>query len=342
MVGRADVARLAGVSPAVVSYVLNDSHPVSPQTRVRVEAAIRELGYRPNALARSLATARSHTIGLLLPDSSNSFFAQLADSVENAALEAGFVVLLGNGADSAERELGYVRAFLDRQADGIIAVPSGEFDAGWREISAARIPAVSLDRLPRDLDLPSVAVDNVGGSRVATEHLIAHGRTRIACITGGWDTSSARERAEGWKLAMASAGLAAPEEWLHQSTFSVEAGHAATLELLRGDPSIDGIFVGSDLQGVGVLRALADLGLQAGADIGVVSFDGTALSDYMTPRLTTVAQPFDRLAEEAIRMLVTLIENPAKDRTDMHLVLPTQLIPRDTCGCHGSEERAAA
>lgn len=340
--GRADVARLAGVSPAVVSYVLNDSHPVSPQTRAKVEAAIETLGYRPNALARSLATARSHMLGLLLPDSSNSFFAQLASAVENAALEAGFVVLLGNGADNAEREIGYVRTFLDRRADGMIAVPGGVFEEGWREISRARIPAVSLDRLPGDLDLPSVVVDNLGGGRTATEHLIGHGRTRIACITGGREMSSARGRAEGWELALRGAGLPVPAEHVIFGDFSAESGHAATLALLERDPEIDGIFVGSDLQGVGVLRALADLGLQAGRDLGVVSFDGTVLSEYMTPRLTTVTQPYDRLAAEAVRMLVTLIEDPARDRTDMHLVLPTVLVPRDTCGCRGISELAAA
>lgn len=342
MVGRADVARLAGVSPAVVSYVLNGSHPVSRQTRAKVEAAIDQLGYRPNALARSLATARSHTLGLLLPDSSNSYFAQLASSVEDAALGAGFVVLLGNGADNTARELGYVRTFLDRQVDGVIAVPGGEFDDGWREISAARIPAVSLDRLPRDLDLPSVVVDNVGGSRSATEHLIGHGRTRIACITGGHEMSSARGRAEGWELALRAAGLPVLAERLMFDAFSAEAGHAATLALLEREPEIDGIFVGSDLQGVGVMRALADLGLQAGRDIGLVSFDGTKLSEYMTPRLTTVTQPYEQLAVEAVRMLVALIEEPTKDRTDMHLVLPTVLVPRDTCGCHSSTEQAAA
>ena len=342
MVGRVDVARLAGVSPAVVSYVLNDSHPVSAKTRAQVEAAIEELGYRPNALARSLATARSHTLGLLLPDSSNSFFAQLAASIENAALEAGFVVLLGNGADDADRELGYVRAFLDRQVDGIIAVLGGESERGWREISSVRIPAVSLDRLPSDFDLPSVVVDNFGGAVTATAHLIEHGRTRIACITGPQNTSSARGRAEGWSSALREAGLDARPERLSYGAFAVEAGHAAALELLRRDPDTDGVFVASDLQGVGVMRALADLGLQAGRDIGVVSFDGTVLSEYTTPRLTTVKQPYDRLAAEAVGMLVALIDEPERDRAEMHLVLPTELVPRGTCGCGEEERRAVA
>lgn len=334
MVSRADVARLAGVSPAVVSYVLNDSHPVAAPTRERVEAAIAKLDYRPNALARSLATARSHTLGLLLPDSSNTYFAQLAASVEEAALAAGFVVLLGNGADNAERELGYIRTFIDRRVDGLIVVFGDDFDDGWRKISQARVPAVSLDRLAKDLDLPSVVVDNVGGSRSATEHLIGHGRTRIACITGGKRMSSARARAEGWKLAMVGAGLEADPELLAFGSFTAEHGYTATVELLRRCPDIDAIFTGSDLQAVGVLRALADLGRTPGDDVAILSFDGTKLSGYTTPRLSTVTQPYELLAAEAVRLITMLIEDPERDRSDMHPVLPTTLEPRDTCGCH--------
>lgn len=337
MVGRADVARLAGVSPAVVSYVLNGSHPVAPATRERVVAAIAELGYRPNALARSLATARTHTLGLLLPESANPYFARLSSAIEDAAFEAGFAVLLGNGSDNAARELGYVRAFLDRRVDGIIAVPSGEFVDGWRELETARVPAVSLDRLQPGINLPSVVVDNAGGARDATAHLIGHGRTRIACITGGVEVSSAEERAVGWQEALRDAGLLAAEHRLRRTDFSVGAGHTATLELLARDPGVDAIFAGSDTQAVGALRALADLGLRAGEDIALVSFDGTPLSDYTTPRLTTVAQPYAEIATEVIRMLLALIEQPEQDRSRLHRVLRTTLVPRDTCGCAAGE-----
>ena len=331
MVGRADVARRAGVSPAVVSYVLNGSHPVADETRQRVEAAIRELDYRPNALARSLAMSRSHTLGLLIPDSSNPYFAELASAVENAALSSNLVVLLGNGADDAGRELGYLRAFQDRQVDGVIAVFGMGFEEGWREISKRRMPAVSLDRLPPGLDVPSVVVDNVGGARVATEHLIEHGRRRIACITGGAELSSAHDRAAGWSEALLSAGI--PAGPLVYGDFTVDSGYAVAAELLRNDPEIDAIFVASDMQAMGVMRAVADVGRRPGADIAIVGFDGTKLSEYTTPRLTTVTQPYARLATEAVGMLGRLIADPATDRAAMHLVLPTELTRRDTCGC---------
>lgn len=337
MAGRADVARLAGVSPAVVSYVLNGSHPVSDETRLRVETAIRELDYRPNALARSLATARSHTLGLLIPDSSNPYFAELASAVEDAALSAGLVVLLGNGADDADRELGYLRAFRDRQVDGVIAVFGAGFEEGWREISKRRMPAISLDRLAPDLEVPSVVVDNIGGAREATQHLIDHGRTRIACITGGAELSSARDRARGWHEALAAAGLdtesASGRSLLYYGDFTVNSGYEAATELIRADPAIDAIFVASDLQAMGVLRAVTDGGRTPGRDLAVVGFDGTQLSEYTTPRLTTVTQPYAALAAEAVGMLQSLIAEPDSDRTAMHLVLPTRLTRRDTCGC---------
>ena len=337
MVGRADVARRAGVSPAVVSYVLNGSHPVSEATRLRVEAAIRELDYRPNALARSLAMSRSHTLGLLIPDSSNPYFAELASAVEDAALAAGLVVLLGNGADDAGRELGYLRAFRDRQVDGVIAVFGAGFEEGWREISKRRMPAVSLDRLPPGLDVPSVVVDNIGGARAATEHLIEHGRRRIACISGGAELSSAHDRAQGWSEALAAASLPtttrATPSLLHYGDFTVDSGYATATKLLRADTEIDAIFVASDLQAMGVLRAAADLGRVPGSALAIVGFDGTRLSEYTTPRLTTVTQPYARLAAEAVGMLDRLIADPASDRAAMHLVLPTELTRRDTCGC---------
>ncbi|MHA3722286.1 LacI family DNA-binding transcriptional regulator [Leucobacter sp. HY1910] len=349
MVGRVDVARLAGVSPAVVSYVLNGSHPVSDETRLRVEAAIEELDYRPNALARSLATSRSHTIGLLLPDSSNPYFAELASAVEDAALRAGFVVLLGNGADDAARELGYLRAFQDRQVDGVIAVFGAGVEAGWHEINKRHMPAISLDRLPPGLDVPSVVVDNVGGARTATEHLITHGRTRIACITGGAELSSAQDRATGWREALAAAGLPAQDEMGHSllryGDFTVDAGYVMAAQLLAASPGVDAIFVASDLQAMGVLRALADAERVPGADIAVVGFDGTKLSEYTTPRLTTVTQPYARLAEEAVGMLSALMGRSGSHAdsdsdsdathadTAAHLTLPTELTRRDTCGC---------
>ena len=332
MVGRADVARLAGVSPAVVSYVTNGSHAVGAQTRARVLAAIEELGYRPNALARSLATSRSHTLGLLLPDSSNPYFAELSSAIEDAAFAAGFTVLLGNGDDEVDREMTYVRTFLDRQVDGVIVCPSNDFSHGFDELVAAKVPVVSTDRVSRESPLPAVVVDNEGGARMATEHLIGHGRRTFACISGHGDMSPAQGRAAGWRQALEGAGLGVDRGLLAFVDFTARGGWDATRELLEREPGIDALFVASDLQAVGALRALADSGRRAGTDVSVIGFDGIRLGEYISPRLTTVAQPFGAISTTVVELMVELIDHP--DQPDLTpRILPTRLEIRESCGC---------
>ncbi len=332
MASRIDVARRAGVSPAVVSYVTNGSHPVSAETRARVETAIDELGYRPNALARSLATSRSHTFGLLLPDSSNPHFAELSSAIEDAAFDAGFTVLLGNGAQEPARELSYVRSFLDRQVDGVILCPASDSSHGFDELIDARMPVVVTDRLSHDAALPTVVVDNAGGARLATQHLIGHDRQVIACISGSSDTSSAQSRAQGWQSALTEADARVDESLLAFVDFTVDAGWSAARELLQRRPDVDALFVASDLQAVGAMRAIADSGRQVGEDVAVVGFDGIRLGEYISPRLTTMAQPFDLIARTLVSRLLELI-GAAHHSPGGVTVLPTELTIRESCGC---------
>ena len=332
MASRNDVARLAGVSPAVVSYVTNGSHPVGARTRARVLSAIDELGYRPNAIARSLATSQSHTLGLLLPDSSNPYFAELSSAIENAAFCAGYTVLLGNGDDERERELSYVRSFLDYRVDGVIVCPTGDFSHGFDELLEATIPVVVLDRLSDRDQFPSVVIDNAGGARIATEHLINHDRHVFACIGGDRNTRPAQERAQGWADAVRQSGHEVRSDLLAFVDFTVEAGWGAANDLFEREPEIDALFVSSDLQAVGALRALADSGRQVGRDISVVGFDGIRLGEYISPRLTTVAQPFDAIAEAIIEQLLQLIDSPP-DTVPEPRILSTELRIRDSCGC---------
>lgn len=332
MVGRSDVARLAGVSPAVVSYVTNGSHAVGAKTRERVIAAIDELGYRPNALARSLATSRTHTLGLLVPDSSNPYFAELSSAIEDVAFAAGFTVFLGNGDDEVDREMSYVRTFIDYKVDGVIVCPGNHFSHGFEELVAAGIPAVSTDRDWHDSPLPAVVVDNFGGAAAATEHLIGHGRREFACITGTDDMSPSQARADGWKYTVEQAGIAAEQSRLAFVDFSAQGGWHAMRDLLTDSPEIDAVFVASDLQAVGAIRAIADTGRRVGEDVSVIGFDGIQLGEYITPRLTTVAQPFDEIASTVIDLVTSTIEQPAP-HAESPMVLPTKLRIRESCGC---------
>lgn len=338
MAGRREVAELAGVTPAVVSYVTNGSHPVNAQTRARVEAAIEKLGYRPNAVARSLAKQQSNTIGLLLPDSSNPYFAELSSAIEHAAYEAGYAVLLGNGSEDEDRELAYVRSFLDQRVAGVIVCPSSDESHSFDELVKAGVAVVTTDRFSHDPAMASVSVDNGAGARVAVEHLVQHGRTRIACVGGSTGASSARDRVQGWRDVLADSGLAEPAPVAY-ADFTAEAGRAVTESLLRSQPDIDALFVASDVQALGALRALADLGLRAGADVAVVGFDGISLGAYLTPALTTIAQPFTDIADAVVSGLLGHLGSSARQASapaDWGRVLPPALVVRESCGCPSS------
>lgn len=332
MASRIDVARRAGVTPAVVSYVTNGTHPVATATRARVLAAIDELGYRPNALARGLSMSRTHTLGLLLPDSSNPYFAELASAIELAAFDAGFTVLLGNGSADPKREINYVRSFVDRRVDGVIVCPSFDSSGSFEELLASSVPVVVTDRLSHEATLPTVVVDNRGGARMATEHLVEHGRHVIGCISGPHSASPSADRVAGWSDALHQAGMATETAVLAHVDFTVDAGWAATKRLLEERPELDALFVASDLQAMGAMRAITDSGRRVGEDISLVGFDGIQLGEYITPRLTTVVQPFKSIAAAVVSQLLQLIGDDGPTNIGP-CVLPTELRIRESCGC---------
>ncbi|WP_424216393.1 LacI family DNA-binding transcriptional regulator (plasmid) [Streptomyces sp. BI20] len=363
MATRQDVARLAGTSPSVVSYVLNNGpRSVAPATRERVLAAVRELDYRPNAVARSLRMNQTMTLGLVVPDAANPFFAELARSLEDHAWSAGYTLLVGNSTDDPGREAGYVRTFVDRQVDGLILIPA-RGDRTWRaETARAGVPSLVLDRELIGPDggagsgtgptggVSHVVVDNAGGARAATEHLLAHGRRRVGCVAGPLGLHPTVDRVVGWRTALEAAGLRAGSGsggatgWqacppdaapLLHGRFGRLDGYRSGRALLRADRAVDALFVTSDEQAFGVLRAAAELGIRVPEDLAVIAFDGIAAGAYTHPALSTLVQPFDLLARTAVRRLLERVRDP--DLPATRDVLPVTLLPRGTCGCPDPE-----
>lgn len=331
---RRDVAALAGVSPAVVSYVLNDGpRGVAPETRDRVLAAVKELGYRPNGIARSLKTKRTMTLGLVIPDTANPFFGELARAVEEAAFTAGYTLLIGNAAEDEGRQTTYVRTFLQRQVDGVLLVPTHGPVRCVAELHRSTKPWVVLDRRVDHLDdVSQVLADSRGGARDATRHLLDHGRRTIACIAGPLDVTTTRDRVAGWRDALTETGRRPVRRLVRHVPFGREAGYRAACDLFAtSSRRPDAVFVASDEQALGVLRALAELGLHCPDDVAVASFDGIASGAYAVPGLTTMAQPFARLGERAIARLVTTIGEPEAPAEVS--VLPVSLVTRGSCGC---------
>ncbi|MEV0460339.1 LacI family DNA-binding transcriptional regulator [Catellatospora methionotrophica] len=329
-VRRADVAKLAGTSPAVVSYVLNGGRPVAAHTRAKVLAAIEQLGYRPNGIARSLRMNRTMTLGLVVPDNANPFFAELARAIEEEAFARGYTLLIGNAAEDDQRQTTYVRTFLARQVDGLFLVPAHGPVGCLEELERSRVPWVSLDRQVDGATAPAVLVDNRGGARVAVEHLLAHGRTRIACIAGPRDVMPATDRVAGWRDALTAAGVRPADMLAWHAPFGRRAGYESTRAILA-DPRDrpDAIFAASDQQAIGALRAIAELGLGCPGDVALASFDGIAPGAFTTPGLTTMVQPFPQLGRVAMDHLLGQLAGTEQQPQ----VLPVELLARGSCGC---------
>lgn len=249
-----DVAALAGVSTATVSRVLNDK-TVTPDLELAVRRAVAELGYTPNRTARSLRRQHSELIALVLPDIENPFFTSLARGVEDVARAAGLSVVLCNTDEDVEAQEHYLRIADDENMAGVVVAPSGPSALLARLVERRRAVVVVDRAVPDDVD--QVLFDNVDLGRRATQALVDQGHRRIACVTGPRETSTAAARADGWRAALAAAGLPAPDELLVHANYRVDGGEAAMARLLALADPPDAVLATNNLVGVGALRVLA-------------------------------------------------------------------------------------
>lgn len=303
------VAARAGVSFTTVSHVVNGTRPVSDQVRSKVEAAIAELGYVPSGVARSLRVRATGTLGLLLPNASNPYFAELARGIEDHAERNGYSVILCNSDDDIDKQLRYLRVLLERRIDGLI-VATVASDAAFAEALAnLRVPLVLVDRSLDGVDADQLRVDHEQGAYLATRHLLELGHRRIVCIGGPASTQVAQLRAAGYQRALAEAGIEAKA--VVDCPFTSPAGHAAAQTLLSAELRPTAIFAGNDMIALGVLRAAAERGLQVPQQLSVVGFDDIEVSRYLHPALTTVGQCIGQLGEQVAARLLERIRTPS-------------------------------
>lgn len=331
VVSRADVAKRAGVSPALVSYVTNGGpRSVSAAARARIESAIEELGYTPNTIAQALRGSATQTVALLIPSAVNGFFGELATAIEQELYASGNTLAVGITNDDEERELRYIDSFTARQVDGIMAISSNSART-LTLLSQGKSPAIVLDRVHPDFDLSSVAIDNRDAARIATRHLAEHGHSVIGCIGGRLGTSSADERVEGWREV--AAYPSGDDRYLSRADFTEQGGFDAAMALLRRDGDIrpSAVFVSSDVQALGVVRACTVLGLAVPGDIAIASIDGTVAATFMSPSLTSYRQPTLKIAQAAVELLLTHANDPGA--ASRHHTVDGELIVGGSCGC---------
>ncbi|MBH0010263.1 LacI family DNA-binding transcriptional regulator [Salinibacterium sp. SWN1162] len=324
---RADVAKLAGVSTAVVSYVTNAGpQSVAPATRKRVLEAAAALGYRPNAAARSLKTGATQLLGMVIPDATNLYFAELAVAVETAAVAHGFDLLVAHSHSSREREAQLMHSFTSRQVDGIIML-STVADQSATTLGATKTPFVEFGcniGTPGGL---AFTVDHRAGAREGVQHLIEHGHTQIGLVVGPEMAGIAHSREVGWMDALAEAGLRRGP--IFRADFSRAGGFEAGRALVESAAAPSAVFVASDVQATGVIRAAHEAGVRMPDELAIVSFDASPESEYTWPALTAMQQPIDEMAGAAVEAIVRLrLSKPAESR-----MFSTTLVRRASCGC---------
>ena len=301
------VAERAGVSTSTVSHVINNTRKVSADVRERVLAIIAETRYIPSAVARSLKNDRTHTIGMMVPNSSNPYFAELIQGIEDAAFKLSYNIILCNAYDDPVKQAAYLRVLLEKRIDGLILVASGA-DATLAELlSTASVPMVLVDREVAGVEADFIESNHAEGGYLATRYLIGLGHRRIACVSGPADLQPSRDRVAGYHRALTEAGIEIDPACLVHSDFTSEGGFNAFGQLLRLPTPPTAIFASNDLMAIGGICAAAEAKVRVPEQLSVIGYDDIALASYSTPRLTTVAQPKYAMGEMITQLLLARI-----------------------------------
>jgi LacI family transcriptional regulator len=326
-----DVASRAGVALGTVSRVINNSGPVSKKARDAVWAAIADLGFRPNTVARSMRTRTTKAIGFIVPDISNPLFSVIAREAEAVLQNDGYLLNIASSGDSADRERALVRAFAERQCDGIIFSTSDEMDPRVLEaLRAARLPLLALDR---DIDLPvdKVMTDHARGVRLATKYLFDLGHRRIGLITASDRIYPGRERARAYQAAHVACGVDLDNDLLRMGRLDQEFGALQIGSLLQLDEPPTAVIAGGNQILVGVLQAIQLRGLKIPRDLSLIACDDTAVTQVFSPPITIINRDLAQIGRTAARILLDRLRGKDASYQPTRAVLPTDLRIRDSC-----------
>ncbi|MGE5571559.1 MAG: LacI family DNA-binding transcriptional regulator [Bacteroidota bacterium] len=326
-----DIAKVLGLNESTVSRALNNHPYVRPETREKVIAAARRMNYRPNTLARSLATSRSYVVGLVISNIANLFFAEVTKGIEEVADAHGYSVILCDTGRNPAKELKYLDLLARRQVDGIIFM-SGRLPADVvAAIKQQKCPVVTISRDGTRHGIPTVRINNRAEAAKATRYLINLGHRRIGFISGQLDdTESGLPRLEGYRGALEESGIEYDPAIVQEGDFRLESGMRACARIMQATPRPTAIFAANDEMAIGAMKALSQLGLNVPADVAVVGFDDTAFATVVTPPLTTIAQPLRTLGTGAMETLLKLMAG--QRLAEIETVLECQLVVRASCG----------
>jgi LacI family transcriptional regulator len=323
-----DVAQLAGVSVATVSYVINNGpRPVSAEARAKVEAAVAELGYYPNQLARGLRLQQTSIIGVVIPRMTNPVYAEITRDLESVCTEAGFMVMLCNTERQPLRERKFVQMLRSQHVSGVVITPHQEPLELIEPLLRARIPVVVLEH-----DLPGVhciAMDELNGGRLATQHLVDLGHTRIAMLRHQPSSALSSQRFEGYRQTLEMAGIAFDPKLVIECEGSHAGGDTAMRQLFKLEHPPTAVFAHNDVLAIGAFHAIRDLGLRIPEDISLVGYDDISSAAYLAPPLTSVSSPKAQIGRLAAQILLRLVSR-SNDLPAITTTLPVELVVRES------------
>lgn len=328
-----DVAKKAGVSITTVSYVLTGKRFVSDDLKERVQNAMKEVGYRRNNLARSLRLGKTDTIGLVIPDSSNQFFAEVSRNIEDIGFENQYTVFLCNSDDNPEKQNKYLDVLIAKQVDGIVFISIFNDQSNLQQLIDANIPYVVVDRDEPNTIADLVLIDNLEGGKIAVNHLVSLGHHKIACITGPSMVNPSADRYLGYCQSLENNGLAFNEKYVVSGDFRHKSGEVAMNKLLRLPDPPTAIFVCNDMMAIGAIRAVNKSGLRVPEDISIIGFDNIPIAEAIVPALTTVAQPITKITHTAMEILFQRMGGNTHNFPSRVTLVP-ELIIRDSCSSY--------
>ena len=324
-----DVANLAGVHPSTVSRVINNDSRISEKTKNKVLFVINKLGYTPNAIARGLKTKRTYTLGMLIPDITNPFFAEIARGAEDAANANGFNIILCNTDDKLKKERIYLEILKGKRVDGLILGTAHIKDKSILELEKKKFPYMLVSRNIEGLDKNCIIVDDVAGGIMATEYLIKLGYRKIAHITGPLKVRGSINRLEGYKLALEKHQIEYKEELVEEGDFRINGGYQAMKKFLKLSMPPTAIFAANDLLALGAMQVIQKKKYHIPEDFCIIGFDDIRLASFVYPPLTTIRQPMLEMGALAVKMLLRIIEEG--EFNQRKIVLKSKLIIRESC-----------
>lgn len=330
-----EVANRLGVSIALVSYVANNREKelrISPTTVKEIRHMLKVMGYQPNQIAKSLKGGKTHTIGLIVADISNSFFSQIARIIEDEARKHGYVVIFGSNDEDAGKSKDLIQALLNRQVDAFIIAPAAHTEKQLAELQQQHVPFVLIDRYFSDSNYDVVSTDNFKAAFEGVQHLLKHGHKKIATLADATYLEHMQERKRGYKEALKDAGIKFKNEWLQLAALENQEQDVARAlkSWLLPTPKIDAIFFTNNWLAIEALKQLKAMGIRVPNDVAVLSYDQSDAFDLFSPPITHISQSLSEIGREALRITIEKINTPAKTFNTINI--PAKLVIQQSCG----------